>query len=181
MEVESLQTAFPPNVIPLRPGIDLSTERLIEPDQIIYNLSPRETEVLDLVSHGHSSRQIASDLSISYFTVKEYRAVTLLKWSLNSMVQAVDYGLETDVLQLDPADERIVSPDIYKIQDTEHEEFLLVIEGITAAQSAKWHSMSEPGVVKRRNRFKEKIGASTWPHAVRLAREAGIATRYSDI
>lgn len=177
MEVESLEHGFPPNVIPLRPGINPSTERLIEQDQVIYNLSPREIKVLDLASHGHASRQIALDLGISYNTVKEYRAITLLKWSLNSMIQAVDYGFETDVLQPDPSDKRIISPDIDKIIETEHEEFLLVVEGVTAVQSAKWHGMSESGVVKRRNRFKEKIGAWTWPHAVRLARENGISTK----
>jgi DNA-binding NarL/FixJ family response regulator len=37
-----------------------------------YNLSPKETEVLKLLSDGHSYKMIADKMSISYFTVNNH-------------------------------------------------------------------------------------------------------------
>jgi LuxR family maltose regulon positive regulatory protein len=58
------------------------------------SISPREQEVLRLISAGYSNGQLAQKLSISEATVKTHLSSIYRKLSVNSRVQAVTYAKE---------------------------------------------------------------------------------------
>ncbi|MCC9655259.1 response regulator transcription factor [Rhodopirellula halodulae] len=57
--------------------------------QRIESLSPRESEILNLVMEGKLSKQIASHLEISIKTVEAHRANILRKMHVDSFIQVV--------------------------------------------------------------------------------------------
>ncbi|MEO1968135.1 MAG: LuxR C-terminal-related transcriptional regulator [Sphingomonadaceae bacterium] len=64
----------------------------------ISKLSPRELEVLDLVSDGLSSKEIARSLDLSPRTVDIHRANMLIKLSARNTTEAVRIALESRLL-----------------------------------------------------------------------------------
>ncbi len=56
-------------------------------------MSPREPEVLRLIAHGHSNRQIANELVIGEQTVKSHVSSILTKLGLQDRVQAAIFAL----------------------------------------------------------------------------------------
>ena len=54
-------------------------------------LSARELEVLEYIAHGARNRQIASELTISEFTVKRHVQNILEKLEVGSRREAADY------------------------------------------------------------------------------------------
>jgi two-component system, NarL family, response regulator LiaR len=63
------------------------------PPDPLKPLSPREREVLALIAHGRSNRQIARDLAIGEQTVKTHVRSILTKLSLQDRVQAAIFAL----------------------------------------------------------------------------------------
>jgi two-component system, NarL family, response regulator NreC len=55
-------------------------------------LSPRETEVLQLVTLGHTNREVAGQLHISVRTAEAHRAHIMQKLNLSSRAELVRYG-----------------------------------------------------------------------------------------
>jgi len=68
-------------------------EALVEP------LTPRETEVLRLIAHGHTNRQAAEILSISTRTVESHRANIMDKLGVRGRVELVRYAMEHGLLE----------------------------------------------------------------------------------
>lgn len=58
------------------------------------SISPREQEVLRLISAGYSNREIAGKLSISESTVKTHVGNIYYKLNVNSRIQAITYARE---------------------------------------------------------------------------------------
>jgi len=58
------------------------------------DLSPREREVLSLMAHGKSNKEIASDLGITEATVKCHVSVILLRLGVTDRTQAVIAALQ---------------------------------------------------------------------------------------
>ncbi len=56
-------------------------------------LTSREHEVLRLVAHGKTSKQIAADLNLSVFTVNTHRKHVCKKLGLHSTAQLVAYAV----------------------------------------------------------------------------------------
>jgi two-component system, NarL family, response regulator LiaR len=56
-------------------------------------LTPRERDVLKLIAHGHSNRQIAGDLAIGEQTVKTHVRSILTKLGLQDRLQAAIFAL----------------------------------------------------------------------------------------
>lgn len=50
-----------------------------------FSLTPREKEIIQLVTDGHTSRQIASLLCLSIYTVKTHRKAIYRKLGVNSL------------------------------------------------------------------------------------------------
>ncbi len=68
-------------------------EPLVEP------LTPRESEVLQLIAQGYTNRQIAETLTISVRTVETHRANLMDKLGLRSRVELVRYAREHGLLE----------------------------------------------------------------------------------
>jgi two-component system, NarL family, response regulator NreC len=66
-----------------------------------YNepITPRESEVLQLIARGYTNRQIGEKLCISVRTVESHRANIMEKLNLNSRVELVRYAREHDLLK----------------------------------------------------------------------------------
>jgi LuxR family maltose regulon positive regulatory protein len=62
------------------------------------SISPREQEVLRLMSAGYSNREMASKLSISESTIKTHLANIYAKLNVNGRVQAITYAKELKLL-----------------------------------------------------------------------------------
>ena len=62
------------------------------------SISPREQEVLQLLSAGYSNREMARKLSISESTIKTHVGNIYNKLSVNSRVQAITYAKELQLV-----------------------------------------------------------------------------------
>ncbi len=72
-----------------------------DPQQGETALSPREVEILDLVGHGLSDKQIAERLFISLNTVKTHLKNILVKLHVKSRTEAVFYASKVETAQED--------------------------------------------------------------------------------
>ena len=61
-------------------------------------LSPREREVLNLLTQGHSNREIASHLNVTHKTVKNHVSNILSKMDTSSRTQAVIQALRSGII-----------------------------------------------------------------------------------
>jgi two-component system response regulator NreC len=61
-------------------------------------LSPRETEVLQLMALGHTNREIGEQLSLSVRTVETHRAHVQQKLGLDSRPELTRYALEHELI-----------------------------------------------------------------------------------
>jgi DNA-binding NarL/FixJ family response regulator len=66
-------------------------------------LTPRETEVLDLVARGKSNKEIASALDIAANTVKNHLKNILEKLHLENRVQAATFALREGLIEKHPS------------------------------------------------------------------------------
>ncbi len=85
-----------------REGVDYWLERNVEkvsrpyledPSEVFSPLSPREMEILQLVTRGMSNKEIAYSLGISHQTVKNHMTAILHKLDVEDRTQAAVYAL----------------------------------------------------------------------------------------
>jgi DNA-binding NarL/FixJ family response regulator len=70
------------------------------PDDLFVPLSPREMEILQLITRGYSNKEIAHELGISRQTVKNHMTSILRKLSVNDRTQAALYALRRGWIRL---------------------------------------------------------------------------------
>ncbi|MFZ5917080.1 MAG: response regulator [Chloroflexota bacterium] len=70
------------------------------PDELFMPLSPREMEILSLITKGMSNKEIAYQLGISHQTVKNHMTSILRKLSVNDRTQAAVYALRRGWVRL---------------------------------------------------------------------------------
>jgi DNA-binding NarL/FixJ family response regulator len=63
-------------------------------------LSPREREVLQLVAEGHSTKDIARELSVSVKTVESHRKQIMNKLGLHSIAELTKYAIREGLTQI---------------------------------------------------------------------------------
>ena len=63
------------------------------------NLSPREFEVLELITKGKTTAQIAEELHLSVHTINSHRKNILKKLNLNSPAELIVYALESGIVK----------------------------------------------------------------------------------
>ncbi len=73
-----------------------------EREKVVQSLTPRETEVLKLLAHGHTNRKIAEKLFISIGTVKNHVEHIFAKLEVSDRTQAVVRAFELKII--DPSD-----------------------------------------------------------------------------
>ncbi len=76
------------------------------PDELFVPLSPREMEILHLITKGMSNKEIARQLGISHQTVKNHMTSILRKLSVNDRTQAAVYALRRGWVRLQDTVER---------------------------------------------------------------------------
>jgi DNA-binding NarL/FixJ family response regulator len=69
------------------------------PAAAMAELSPRETEVLQLIAHGHSNKEIATRLDVSVKTVETHKARSMAKLGLTGRADIVRLAVEQGWLQ----------------------------------------------------------------------------------
>jgi DNA-binding NarL/FixJ family response regulator len=70
------------------------------PDELFMPLSPREMEILHLITKGMSNKEVAYQLGISHQTVKNHMTSILRKLSVNDRTQAAVYALRRGWVRL---------------------------------------------------------------------------------
>lgn len=63
-------------------------------------LSPRESEVLQLIAEGYSSKQIAEILCISIKTVQAHRMHLMAKLDLHNRAELIKYAIQRKIIDL---------------------------------------------------------------------------------
>ncbi|MFD1661739.1 response regulator [Streptomyces caeni] len=66
------------------------------PDSV---LTPREEEILKLIAEGHSSKEIAETLFISFKTVQRHRANMLQKLGLHDRLELTRYAIRAGLIE----------------------------------------------------------------------------------
>lgn len=75
-------------------GIDLDLrEKTYEAFSRVEQLTQREKEILECISNGQTSKQMARDLSLSHRTVEIYRAMIIKKLDVANSSEAAALGL----------------------------------------------------------------------------------------
>ncbi|WP_425389947.1 response regulator transcription factor [Ekhidna sp.] len=63
------------------------------------NLTPREYEVLELITRGKTTAQIADELHLSIHTINSHRKNILRKLNMNSPAELIVYALESGIVK----------------------------------------------------------------------------------
>jgi RNA polymerase sigma factor (sigma-70 family) len=61
-------------------------------------LSPREREILQLVAEGKSSKEIATTLNLSVYTVETHRAKLMQKLNLRGVPELILYAVRKGII-----------------------------------------------------------------------------------
>jgi DNA-binding NarL/FixJ family response regulator len=72
----------------------------VDADELFMPLSPREMEILQLITRGMSNKEIARELGISHQTVKNHITSILRKLAVNDRTQAALYALRRGWVRL---------------------------------------------------------------------------------
>ncbi len=83
--------------------LDLLIENEQDPKEIEIepsDLSPREMEVLRLITKGHKTVQIADELNVSVHTINSHRKNILKKLNLRSPTELIVYAMETGLVRV---------------------------------------------------------------------------------
>jgi DNA-binding NarL/FixJ family response regulator len=72
-----------------------------EPDQgtVFNQLSPREREVLQLISEGHSMKEIAAQLHVSHRTANTHREHIMEKLAIDNLADLVKYAIREGITE----------------------------------------------------------------------------------
>jgi RNA polymerase sigma factor (sigma-70 family) len=62
-------------------------------------LTPREREILQLVAEGKSSKEIATLLNLSVYTVETHRAKLMQKLNLRSVPEVILYAVRKGIIR----------------------------------------------------------------------------------
>lgn len=66
----------------------------------VIKMSPREIEVLDLISQGYTDKEIGQQLFLSPDTIKSHRKKVIRKLNCRNAVDMVRKAIELQILQL---------------------------------------------------------------------------------
>jgi DNA-binding NarL/FixJ family response regulator len=102
LAIEALQnhgTFFTARVVDLMLSRYLQTSHRHAAETTVARLSPREREVVQLVSEGNITKQVASTLHVSVKTVETHRTNIMRKLGIHSMAELVLYAVRNNIVQ----------------------------------------------------------------------------------
>src|ERR1700734_3810722 len=71
----------------------------LDSDELKDRLTPREREIVQLISEGKSSKEVATALSISVKTAETHRANIMRKLDCHSVSEVVRYAIRNNIIQ----------------------------------------------------------------------------------
>jgi DNA-binding NarL/FixJ family response regulator len=71
----------------------------LDTDELKDRLTPREREIVQLISEGKSSKEVASALSISVKTAETHRANIMRKLQAHSVTELVRYAVRNQIVE----------------------------------------------------------------------------------
>lgn len=83
----------------------LTTNDRATSDHPVSLLSKREQEVLTLIAHGHTSKEIATQLGVSIGTIESHRTHLMAKVKLRNVAEMVVYAFRVGLIKLPEIDE----------------------------------------------------------------------------
>ena len=93
-------------------GVEAITGKYyVDPEETFVPLSPREMEILRLVTRGLSNKEIARELQISHQTVKNHMTSVLKKLAVEDRTQAAVFALRRGWVRLQDTTNRPESKD----------------------------------------------------------------------
>jgi DNA-binding NarL/FixJ family response regulator len=93
--VLSGETHFGPRIAELMRKIMSNPEE----DQSLTNLTSRERQVLQLIAEGHTSKEIAQILNISYKTADTHRANIMEKLDMHNVAELTRFAISTGLTE----------------------------------------------------------------------------------
>lgn len=78
----------------------LQRHRVTPPVVMLPELSPREREVVQLVSEGKTSKEVATTLGMTLKTAETHRSNIMLKLKLHSTVELVLYAVRNEIVHV---------------------------------------------------------------------------------
>jgi len=80
----------------------------VDPDAAkMPKLSPREREVVQLVSEGKASKEVAAILNVTLATAETHRSNIMQKLKIHSIAELVLYAVRNDIVQVQRSSVRV--------------------------------------------------------------------------
>lgn len=120
-----------------------------------FELTSREKEILQLISEGHSTEEIARQLGLNEKTIKRERTSIFAKFEAKNRAEAVGKGQRTGKIsgKTPPSSYKPLSP-------TEKSIAPLLPEGCTNKEISTRLSMTESTVRKHIDNMREKLNCN---------------------
>jgi DNA-binding CsgD family transcriptional regulator len=136
-----------------------------------FPLTPRERQTLEAASYGLTADQTATQLGITSRVVSRFRTRAMVKLGADNITQAVNNGFDFGILSLEESSET----NTVQLNPIEVNELRLAARGLTHIKVAEKQKVAPVTVRQHRSKLLRKLQAVNMPHAIRKAREAGLA------
>jgi len=101
--LERHKSAFCPPVSNLILDGYLQAHQPRQTTRLAQKLSPREREVVQLLSEGRTTKEVASALNVSAKTVETHRSNMMRKLKIHSVAELVLYAVRNEIIHVPPA------------------------------------------------------------------------------
>ena len=98
--LQSYRTFFTPRVAELVLNGYLQTSHRRSAETIVAKLSPREREVVQLLSEGNTTKEVASMLHVTVKTAETHRTNMMRKLGIHSIAELVLYAVRNSIVQV---------------------------------------------------------------------------------
>jgi DNA-binding NarL/FixJ family response regulator len=99
-EVNGGGNAFSPSIVKRLHRREIGRADSDSPSGVLNSLTPRQTEVLQLISEGFRNHQIATELNISVKTVEKHRQFVMDKLNLHDVASLTLYAINERLVTL---------------------------------------------------------------------------------
>lgn len=158
-------------------AVDLAIRAMNAPTPEFSPLSPRQTQVIELISLGLTDKQIAKELNIAFESVRSFSKQIYKKIGAKNRSHAVYRTFEEGVLQ------RKEEIEVTQVRDLGHKEYQvlqLIAEGHTDKEIALERGRGVETIKSQVRKILEKLGTNDRTNAVKVAIEADVLPIHGD-